>query len=63
MVARYASLRRGRFWRCHTIASSTAMNPRRAGSSISPYWRRTMTDEGWREVKRQWLAEQEQDVP
>lgn len=31
--------------------------------SISPYWRRGQTDEAWREVKRDWLAEQEQDVP
>jgi NADPH-dependent ferric siderophore reductase len=31
----------------------------RAGTSISPYWRRTMTDEAWREVKAAWLAEQE----
>lgn len=30
--------------------------------SISPYWRRTYTDEGWREVKRDWLAEMAQDV-
>jgi NADPH-dependent ferric siderophore reductase len=34
----------------------------RAAASISPYWRRDHTDEAWREVKRQWLAEQEQDV-
>ncbi len=27
-------------------------------SSISPYWRRNYDDEGWRVVKRQWLAEQ-----
>ncbi len=31
--------------------------------SISPYWRRGQTDEAWREVKRDWLAQQEQDVP
>jgi len=30
--------------------------------SISPYWRRGHTDEAWREVKRTWLAETEQDV-
>lgn len=30
--------------------------------SISPYWRRTYTDERWREVKRQWLAEVATDV-
>jgi NADPH-dependent ferric siderophore reductase len=35
----------------------------RDGASISPYWRRTMTDERWREVKREWLSEQELDVP
>ncbi len=32
------------------------------GQSISPYWRRTKTDEEWREIKRQWLAESEADV-
>ena len=31
--------------------------------SVSPYWRRTFTDESWREVKRDWLAEVEADVP
>ncbi len=31
-------------------------------ASISPYWRRTYTDEGWREVKRSFLAEQAADV-
>lgn len=31
-------------------------------ASISPYWRRGKTDEGWREVKRQWLAEQAADI-
>jgi NADPH-dependent ferric siderophore reductase len=30
-------------------------------ASISPYWRRDHTDEAWREVKRQWLAEQSAD--
>ena len=30
--------------------------------SISPYWRRRHTDEAWRAVKRQWLAEQAQDA-
>ncbi|MCW2613485.1 MAG: siderophore interacting protein [Frankiales bacterium] len=30
--------------------------------SVSPYWRRTFTDERWREVKAQWLAEVERDV-
>ena len=31
--------------------------------SVSPYWRRTFTDESWREVKKSWLAEVEADVP
>ena len=30
--------------------------------SISPYWRRSYTDERWREVKGDWLAAVEQDV-
>ncbi len=34
----------------------------KAEASISPYWRRNHTDEAWREVKRQWLAEQAADV-
>lgn len=34
----------------------------RAESSISPYWRRGHTDETWRQIKRDWLAEQEADV-
>lgn len=33
-----------------------------AGLSLSPYWRRSMSDEAWREVKRAFLAAQEQDV-
>lgn len=33
-----------------------------AGASISPYWRRDHTDEQWRAIKRQWLAESEQDL-
>ena len=32
------------------------------GTSISPYWRRHLTDERWREVKAEWLAAQELDV-
>ena len=32
-------------------------------TSISPYWRREYTDEAWREVKRDWLAEIERDLP
>ena len=31
-------------------------------ASISPYWRRTMTDEEWRTIKSAWLADQEGDV-
>lgn len=31
-------------------------------ASISPYWRRTFTDEDWREVKRGWMVEQSQDT-
>ncbi len=31
-------------------------------ASISPYWRRTFTDEAWREVKRDWMAEQAADA-
>ena len=34
----------------------------REGASISPYWRRTFTDEAWREVKRNWIADQANDV-
>jgi NADPH-dependent ferric siderophore reductase len=32
-----------------------------AGASISPYWRRGLDDEGWREVKRDWVRETEQE--
>src|SRR3546814_1593393 len=31
------------------------------GVSISPYWRRKFTDEAWREVKKEWLAEVAQE--
>jgi NADPH-dependent ferric siderophore reductase len=31
-------------------------------ASISPYWRRGRTDEAWRDIKRQWMAEQANDV-
>ena len=31
--------------------------------SVSPYWRRTFTDESWRQVKKDWLVEVEADVP
>lgn len=33
-----------------------------ASASISPYWRRRHTDEDWRKSKRQWMADQAQDV-
>lgn len=35
----------------------------KADLSISGYWRRTMTDEAWRRVKREWNAAVESDVP
>lgn len=31
-------------------------------ASISPYWRRDHTDEAWRSIKKQWLADQEKDI-
>ncbi|WP_148572588.1 siderophore-interacting protein [Nocardioides caldifontis] len=34
----------------------------RSQMSCSPYWRRTMTDEAWREVKRDFVAAMEADV-
>jgi NADPH-dependent ferric siderophore reductase len=34
----------------------------RADMSCSPYWRRTMTDEAWRKVKREFVASMEGDV-
>jgi NADPH-dependent ferric siderophore reductase len=34
----------------------------RDGTSISPYWRRGMDDEAWREVKREWVAEVARDA-
>lgn len=34
----------------------------RATMSCSPYWRRTMTDEAWREVKRDFVARMEAEV-
>lgn len=36
-----------------------ARNIDRSRASISPYWRRDHTDEAWRAVKRQWMAEQD----
>lgn len=35
----------------------------RADLSVSGYWRRTMTDEAWRRVKREWNADVERDLP
>lgn len=35
----------------------------RGDLSVSGYWRRTMTDEAWRRVKKAWNAEVETDVP
>lgn len=32
------------------------------GASMSPYWRRDFTDEAWREVKADWVAEMRHDV-
>lgn len=34
----------------------------RERASISPYWRRGQTDEQWREVKRDWIADMERDL-
>jgi NADPH-dependent ferric siderophore reductase len=34
----------------------------RTQTSISPYWRRDHTDEQWRQVKAEWLAECETDI-
>jgi NADPH-dependent ferric siderophore reductase len=34
----------------------------RETASISPYWRRGQDDEAWRQVKNQWIADQEADV-
>lgn len=34
----------------------------RADLSASPYWRRHLTDEAWREVKPAWNADVERDV-
>ncbi|MBG01213.1 MAG: NADPH-dependent ferric siderophore reductase [Acidimicrobiaceae bacterium] len=42
------------------LLSEYAVDP--ASSSISPYWRRDHTDEAWREIKKEWLADQAADV-
>jgi NADPH-dependent ferric siderophore reductase len=34
----------------------------RADMSCSPYWRRTMTDEAWRQIKRDYVAAMEAEV-
>ena len=34
----------------------------RADMSCSPYWRRTMTDEAWRRVKREYVAAMDADL-
>ena len=34
----------------------------RQDMSCSPYWRRTMTDEAWRQVKRDFVSAMESDV-
>ena len=34
----------------------------REALSVSPYWRRSFTDERWRQVKQEWLAEVERDL-
>jgi len=35
----------------------------RSQMSCSPYWRRTMTDEAWRQVKREYVAAMDSDLP
>lgn len=35
----------------------------RADMSCSPYWRRTMDDEAWRRIKRDYVRSMEDDVP
>lgn len=42
------------------LVNERGVNPDTA--SISPYWRRQHTDEDWRKVKRQWMAEQAADL-
>ena len=45
--------------RKHLLAERGVSSDR---ASISPYWRRTYTDEAWREIKRDWVADQANDV-
>lgn len=40
----------------------TAWRIPREDLSVSPYWRRTFTDESWREIKNDWLREVERDA-
>jgi NADPH-dependent ferric siderophore reductase len=40
----------------------TVVGMDRADMSCSPYWRRTMTDEAWRQVKKDFVAAMEADV-
>ena len=42
------------------LVSEYSVDPKTA--SISPYWRRNHTDEAWREVKKEWLSDQENDL-
>ncbi len=46
--------------RRHLLAERTV---ERESLSVSPYWRRGHTDEAWRQVKRDWMADVERDVP
>jgi NADPH-dependent ferric siderophore reductase len=45
--------------RRHLLAERGLM---RSDMSCSPYWRRTMTDEAWRRVKRDFVAQMEADL-
>ena len=45
--------------RKHLLAERGVTSDR---ASISPYWRRTYTDEAWRDIKRDWVADQANDV-
>ncbi len=42
------------------LLNEKSVDPKTA--SISPYWRRNHTDEAWRQVKKEWLADQENDL-
>lgn len=45
--------------RRHLLAERGLQRPQ---MSCSPYWRRTMTDEAWRAVKKQYVAQMEADA-